>query len=513
VLRHLLDRDAEFSAAALHGHASDWYLRTGDSLRSLHHARAAQDPGRVRAALLGGALAATVVETGALGDLDDAELATVLAHPVGAADVAAEQALALAALVPASERYARAEVDRLVHRVLATDAPGETQQALALRSAVLEIQARAHFWSFGDGQSSADLLAEAVRAAQSAGATRAEVRSRALLELVDSVRLDSGGGHFAERPREREEANPQLAHSAVHHLAEVIRASVRLDLPSWSHSLERAEDRWSASPRERADPAVGWSLVVMRSWLSLESGAAPQARTELMALEPDVPRLPPLVMAARLQILAEIETALGRPQSALNLLRGSPAARRGPWLAIAAARAYLTQERPVPADRLLHPMLANADATADPILVTALLLSARSHQLQGAEDFAERQVRRALALAGDDIRSPFARTGVMLGGLLDRRPALRRSWPAVPRADGGWPRASPSVRPELATSLSPRELALLRRLGARMTNAEIARELVLSPNTVKSRLAALYQKLGAGNRTEAVATARQRGLL
>ncbi len=62
-------------------------------------------------------------------------------------------------------------------------------------------------------------------------------------------------------------------------------------------------------------------------------------------------------------------------------------------------------------------------------------------------------------------------------------------------------------------SLTDRERDVLALLAEGLTNREIAQKLVVSPETVKWHNKQLYQKLGAGNRTEAVAVARRYGLL
>jgi DNA-binding CsgD family transcriptional regulator len=56
--------------------------------------------------------------------------------------------------------------------------------------------------------------------------------------------------------------------------------------------------------------------------------------------------------------------------------------------------------------------------------------------------------------------------------------------------------------------ISPRELVVLQELAAGLSNKEIARRLEVSPNTVKTHLARLYEKLGAVRRTDAVQRAR-----
>ena len=62
-------------------------------------------------------------------------------------------------------------------------------------------------------------------------------------------------------------------------------------------------------------------------------------------------------------------------------------------------------------------------------------------------------------------------------------------------------------------TLTPRELEVLELLAQGLQNKEIAVELVISERTVKFHVSAILNKLGAGNRTESVAIAAQRGLI
>jgi LuxR family maltose regulon positive regulatory protein len=66
---------------------------------------------------------------------------------------------------------------------------------------------------------------------------------------------------------------------------------------------------------------------------------------------------------------------------------------------------------------------------------------------------------------------------------------------------------------ELIEPLSERELEVLALLGERLSNKEIASDLVISPMTVKRHTVNIYQKLGVGSRGEAVARAVELGLL
>jgi DNA-binding NarL/FixJ family response regulator len=61
--------------------------------------------------------------------------------------------------------------------------------------------------------------------------------------------------------------------------------------------------------------------------------------------------------------------------------------------------------------------------------------------------------------------------------------------------------------------LSPREREVLQLMARGLQNKEIAAELVISERTVKFHVSSILGKLGAGNRTEAVTLAVQRGLV
>jgi DNA-binding CsgD family transcriptional regulator len=78
--------------------------------------------------------------------------------------------------------------------------------------------------------------------------------------------------------------------------------------------------------------------------------------------------------------------------------------------------------------------------------------------------------------------------------------------PATTSFDGN-PKAVASL------GISPRELVVLSELAAGRSNKEIARRLDVSPNTVKTHLAHLYEKLGAARRTDAVNRARELGII
>jgi DNA-binding NarL/FixJ family response regulator len=65
---------------------------------------------------------------------------------------------------------------------------------------------------------------------------------------------------------------------------------------------------------------------------------------------------------------------------------------------------------------------------------------------------------------------------------------------------------------QAALGLSERELQVLNELAAGYSNKQIAARLHVSPNTIKTHVARLFEKLGAKRRTEAIRRARELGI-
>lgn len=68
-------------------------------------------------------------------------------------------------------------------------------------------------------------------------------------------------------------------------------------------------------------------------------------------------------------------------------------------------------------------------------------------------------------------------------------------------------------RARAALGVTDREFEVLRLLAAGRSNKEIARDLDVSANTVKTHIARLLEKLEAARRTEAILKARELGLI
>lgn len=83
-----------------------------------------------------------------------------------------------------------------------------------------------------------------------------------------------------------------------------------------------------------------------------------------------------------------------------------------------------------------------------------------------------------------------------------------RTYGTLAELNGGAPRGVDADR----LDLSPRQLEVLRLLIEGKTNKMICRDLALSESTVKTHLAAIFRRLGAETRTQAVVAAARLGL-
>jgi LuxR family maltose regulon positive regulatory protein len=141
---------------------------------------------------------------------------------------------------------------------------------------------------------------------------------------------------------------------------------------------------------------------------------------------------------------------------------------------------------------------------------------------QGKSDAAQASLQHAVELAqpGGFIRA-FADLGPPMQALLSRLAgngfaveAVRQILTAFPAPDPDETERRPaqSSRP-LVEPLTARELDILTLLRERMSNKEIAQELVITPVTVKRHVANVFAKLGVNKRWDAVVTAEALGIL
>jgi len=145
----------------------------------------------------------------------------------------------------------------------------------------------------------------------------------------------------------------------------------------------------------------------------------------------------------------------------------------------------------------------------------AQLLDAVAREQLDEPRLAEASLERALDLAEPEgVLLPFILVPVQ--PLLERLPGIRTAHPALRRAildvlaGSAPPAGAPAGNVE---ELSEAELRVVRYLPTNLKAPEIAAELFVSTNTVRTHLRHIYAKLDAHGRAEAVARARQLGLL
>ena len=192
------------------------------------------------------------------------------------------------------------------------------------------------------------------------------------------------------------------------------------------------------------------------------------------------------------------------------------------------ARVLLAQHDPGPACTLLQRLLGAA-ASQDRVGSVIEIHALRALALAARGDLGALTEALTLARRHGYIRV-FADEGAPMRALLTQLAAARpgqqhaarridpRYLAALLRACGPAGAVPPRIRaaaapPGLIEPLTGRELEVLRLLAAGKSNQRIAHDLVVALDTVKKHVTHVLGKLGAANRTEAVARARDLGLI
>jgi two-component system response regulator DesR len=119
---------------------------------------------------------------------------------------------------------------------------------------------------------------------------------------------------------------------------------------------------------------------------------------------------------------------------------------------------------------------------------------------------------RVLLISGAGRMSPAAARAAGASGFVSKDLEAAEVTRAV-RMVGAGMTLFPPKEAQPAPLLSEREREVLSLIAAGCTNREIAEQLFLSPHTVKEHTSAVYRKLSARNRAEAVQLAQRMGLL
>ena len=145
------------------------------------------------------------------------------------------------------------------------------------------------------------------------------------------------------------------------------------------------------------------------------------------------------------------------------------------------------------------------------------MLKASVEDALGDTGASSRALERALELAEPDgLLLPFLLHPTP--DLLERHARLRTTHAALISEirnllSGHTPMARPEQTESLQEPLSESELRVLRYLPTNLQGPEIAAELFVSLNTIRTHLRNVYAKLGVHSRADAVTRARELGLL
>jgi LuxR family transcriptional regulator, maltose regulon positive regulatory protein len=395
------------------------------------------------------------------------------------------------------------------------------------RTLALALLGAAQLWS-GQLEGAAANLGQALVDADRRGREVVALAVTAHLALLEGVlgrlgRAEALGRQATERARLADwSAAAQLACAD---LALAVCAYHRDDLAAASAALERA----TRAAAGGGDRPVLLAAAILAAWLAAGSGAA-NARAALARLDGAWPasagRPPRLLRAAARAARAKLLAATGDQEAAMAALGGDDQ-RRAPVEAVVLARLQVGGTDPAAALRTLAPVLADAPGDAAPELpltIEACLVAAVANRALADHRAAARSLRSALDLAAPEgYRRAFVEAGpparalladhlhwdathhLMVGVLLER---LRAAAGPVDPTAGRSAQAAPLVVP-----LSEREQVVLRYLSSRLSAGEIADELYVSLNTVKTHIKSIYRKLDTNRRWDAVKRARQLQLL
>jgi LuxR family maltose regulon positive regulatory protein len=379
----------------------------------------------------------------------------------------------------------------------------------------------------GDFDQAAVTLSAAAAAAQNTGQRADCLGHLALLEALRG-RL-SRAAELAAAPAGAGRDHQAGAAESSSCAATVALAYVhveRNELPAARRCLRRADEILQLSP-DKLIGAVA-CLVAARGFLA-------QRRSGPVAALVDRARhgWSPAPWLEQRLLLAQSQAHLAQG----NFASAAEAARQAgadssPGAAAALARAWLASGNVQGARRALAGGSAAGDRVPDHVRLQAWLADARLSHEVGDRRNADRLLERALRLAaGEQVRLPFLMEGSWIRDGLGENPGLARAYRQLlnqgPSSRGGPARSragaaarpparlatAPQVMPLVVENLSNREREVLQHASELLGTAEIAAEMFVSVNTVKSHLKSIFRKLGAGSRNEAVRRARQLQLL
>ena len=271
---------------------------------------------------------------------------------------------------------------------------------------------------------------------------------------------------------------------------------------------------WESNIAETA-PALRFALEVVQGAATYDSGDKMGGLSAMQHARSDLgdKHAAPLLLAAAALLESRAALQLGH-LAAARTVRSWLTDRVGECAELELMRAWTAEvEGHEPQARaLLRPLMESAQAALMPHTpVEAWLLEAGLCLSAGDRSAARHALSTALGLAKpiDTVR-PFAMAGP---GVRELLAAQQSSFGASNTFAAQALRAATATATNTAKALSERELTVLTMLPSMLSLVDIATDLTVSVNTVKSHVRSIYIKLGVSSRRAAVLAAHENGLL
>ena len=404
---------------------------------------------------------------------------------------------------------------------LASVIPGEMlARHPAIRANRLVVHGVAELWS-GHLDEAVCVLDSGVAAASASGAEHEQAECLGYLALAEGLR--GGLGRAAERA-----AQAGVSVTAGEPHPPVRRSNPAATVAMALVHLERNEMRETRSLLKQADAALGASpdkLIGTVAWLVAARAGLAEGRADVtaqfIAKARSGWRIPDWLERKLTQVEAQACLAAGHVQAALAIAKRLD---RDSSLeaAIVQARAWAAAGDTSNARRALSPALAAHQRAAEQVRLQVWLVDAQLSYNSGNRARGHRSLASALRLAErEQFRLPFVLERGWIKQALERDPELARSYqrllapvlrrdllPAPPNAPASDHPAMVAVEP-----LTEREREVLRHVSDMLNTAEVASEMYISINTVKTHLKSIFRKLAATHRGEAVRRAQQLELI
>jgi LuxR family maltose regulon positive regulatory protein len=292
--------------------------------------------------------------------------------------------------------------------------------------------------------------------------------------------------------------------------------------------LERNEMRESRSLLKQADTTLGASpdkLIGTVAWLVAARAGLAEGRADVtaqfVAKARSGWRVPAWLERELTQVEVQACLAAGHVQAARAIAEriDSDSSLEA---AIVRARAWAAAGDTSNARRALSPALAAHHGARERVRLQAWLVDAQLSYDSADRARGHRSLAFALSLAErEQFRLPFVLEHGWIKQALERDPELARGYqrllaPTLSRDQLLAPLNAPAPDQPVIVAVEPlteREREVLRHVSDMLNTAEVAREMYISINTVKTHLKSIFRKLAATHRGEAVRRAQQLELI